>query len=243
MKVILMLLFTIAFAQANEAFDRANAAYRDGRFREAVECYETLLETDGARVAVLQNLGSAYHRLGEDGRAILAFERALLLRPRDPDLQANLKLVRDESAVFPTRPSSRWERMVGWISFRAWSLIALVGAALVPVAALGWVVRKGSKGRWIAMPLGVSGVLLVAVSVLALRKWEEITTRGIVVSGPATLRMSPFEAAAEKGSLPAGREVRLGRSRDEWVWVEVEGTEIQGWMAKGEVEALVPPGS
>ena len=75
MRVLFLLLIMVVVARADDRFAKANEDYRTGHFREAAEQYETLLENDGPRVSVLQNLGSAYHQLGENGRAILAFER------------------------------------------------------------------------------------------------------------------------------------------------------------------------
>ena len=138
MKVLLTWLGMIAClvsARADERFERANADFEEGRFEEAAAAYEELLDSERPRLAVLQNLGSAYFRSGDVGRAILAFERALLLKPGDPDLRANLKLVRDEAAVFPPPPAEGWR---GWLerpSRKFWSGLALGSALLLPVAA------------------------------------------------------------------------------------------------------------
>ncbi|MCB1226015.1 MAG: tetratricopeptide repeat protein, partial [Verrucomicrobiales bacterium] len=91
----LTLALSLAAAPANEAFDRANADYEAGRYQQAVDGYTALLEKEGPRAAVLQNLGSAWYRLGDLGRAILNFERAQLLDPNHAALKANLKLARD----------------------------------------------------------------------------------------------------------------------------------------------------
>jgi hypothetical protein len=96
-------------------------------------------------VAVLQNLGSAYFRSGDEGRAILAFERALLLKPGDPDLKANLKLVRDQAAVFPPPPAEGWRSWLERPSRKFWSGLALASALLLPVAAGLWL---GLRSRW-----------------------------------------------------------------------------------------------
>ncbi|GAA5481082.1 tetratricopeptide repeat protein [Haloferula sargassicola] len=240
MKWIWMLLLMVATTKADEVFDRANADYRAGRFREAAAAYESLLDRDGPSVGVLQNLGSAYHQLGDDGRAILAFERALLLAPRNPDLKANVKRVRDRAAVFPMAPESRAEKWGGWMAARTGSWLALLGMIALPAAALGWVLLRGKPGRWTMIPVGVGGAVLAAGSWLMLQAWQRTKTEGIVVARPATVRISPFETAEEKASLPAGREVILGAEKDGWFWVRVEGADTRGWVAASEVEPLVP---
>lgn len=240
MRTLLLMLCLVGLARGEELFDKANAAYDAGRFDEAAEGYEALLERDGPRVAVLQNLGSAYHRLGENGRAILAFERALLLDPGDPDLTANLKLVRDRAAVFPAGVDDGWNRFASRLSRRTWSWIELGGMTLLPAAALGWLLLRGRAGRGWMIPAAAGGVALAGLSVAALRTTATVVNRGIVVADPATLRISPFGTAEEKGSLMEGREVVLGQEKDGWFRVSVEGAASEGWIAKGEVEPLVP---
>ncbi|MBB5351271.1 hypothetical protein HNR46_001507 [Haloferula luteola] len=229
-----------ASVRADEGFERALVDYHSGRFEEAAEGFEKVLERDGPRVSVLQNLGSAYHQLGQEGRAILALERALLLAPRDPDLQANLKRIRDEAAVFTVEKSDRWSSWRSRLSWRKWSQLAVLGAVMMPMGVLlGWAWSR-KPGRWIALPVGVLGGLVAVGSSWMLRGWDEVTTRAVVIGGPATMRISPFETAQEKGSLPAGREVRLGEQKGDWFWVTVDGTASQGWLAKDSIEPVVP---
>ncbi len=248
MKVLLTLLGMIAClasARADESverFERANADFEVGRFKEAAAADEELLDEQGPRVAVLQNLGSAYFRSGDVGRAILAFERALLLDPGAPDLRANLKLVRDEAAVFPPLPAEGWR---GWLerpSREFWSGLALGSALLLPVAAGLWLVLRS---RWrgaaaVSISASVAGLAALGLSLdtLQWRKGED--ARGIVVGDPAKVRISPFEKAEERGSLAGGREVRLGREENGYFWVSVDGGATEGWVAAKQVERLIP---
>ena len=55
------------------------------------------------------DLGNAYYRLGNFGKAILNYERALALEPRHPEAQANLRLASDEARALELR-SERIER-------------------------------------------------------------------------------------------------------------------------------------
>ncbi len=248
MKVLLTLLGMIAClasARADESverFERANADFEVGRFKEAAAAYEELLDEQGPRVAVLQNLGSAYFRSGDMGRAILAFERALLLKPGDPDLKANLKLVRDEAAVFPPLPAEGWR---GWLerpSRKFWSGLALSSALLLPAAAGLWL---GLRSRWrgaaaVSIFASVAGLAVLGLSLYALQWRKGEDARGIVVGDPAKVRISPFEKAEERGSLAGGREVRLGREANGYFWVSVDGGATEGWVAAKEVERLIP---
>lgn len=91
---------TILCAAANTTFERANQRFDHGDFAGAAAAYQQLLTEYGPRAAVFYNLGNCYQRLGQYGPAILAYERARLLTPRDPDLLANLALARKAATAF-----------------------------------------------------------------------------------------------------------------------------------------------
>lgn len=229
-----LVIAMLAVARADEGIGQANAAYEAGQFAEAAEQYEAMLAEDGPRAGVLQNLGSAYFRMGDFGRAILAFERALLLEPRNPDLRANLKLARDEAAVFEDRDVDWREWFLGIAPRRGWSMIALGGALLLPLGAGLWVFWK--RRRMVGAASAALGLLVLGVSLYALESRSDEADDGIVLGSPATVRISPFPTADERGSLAAGKRVNVGREEAGFRWVEAEA--VRGWVAAGDVERL-----
>jgi len=62
--------------------------------------------TPGYSAPALYNLANAYARAGKPGLAVLNYERARLLDPADPDIDANLTHVRETSGLPPeSRPA------------------------------------------------------------------------------------------------------------------------------------------
>src|ERR1700676_4372195 len=92
-------LFAVSstFAQANTQFAKANEEYAAGHFQEAIDGYETLARSGQWSATLLYDLGNAYFRTSDFGRAILNYERALALEPRHPEADANLRIARDEA--------------------------------------------------------------------------------------------------------------------------------------------------
>ncbi len=90
-------------AQANtgpsfvEQFFEANQAYKNHQFQQAIDGYLHLIENGPENGQVYYNLGNAYFRRGDLGRAILSYERARLLIPRDGDLVFNLSHARNQT--------------------------------------------------------------------------------------------------------------------------------------------------
>ena len=82
---------------AQEEFFEANRAYKNDQFQKAVDGYLKLIENGFENGHIYYNLGNAYYRIGDLGRAILFFERARLLIPRDDDLIFNLSHARNQT--------------------------------------------------------------------------------------------------------------------------------------------------
>jgi len=79
-----------------ENFFKANQAYRQGDFHKAIKEYEKLIRSGHQGGHLYYNLGNAYFKTEQLGPAILNYERAYLLIPRDADLNFNLSHARDQ---------------------------------------------------------------------------------------------------------------------------------------------------
>ena len=91
--VMLWLFCLPAVAAEETAFEKANRLYEQGDYAAAIYGFKSLAE-DEPSPAILFNLGNAYFKAGQKGRAIYCYRWALQLAPRDPDVRANLRFVR-----------------------------------------------------------------------------------------------------------------------------------------------------
>src|SRR5262249_59447507 len=91
--ISLCLIFGIAsaaFAQSDADFAKANQEFAQGHFKEAIAGYEALVGAGQWNANLFYDLGNAYFRTGDFGRAILNYERALALDNHHPEATANL---------------------------------------------------------------------------------------------------------------------------------------------------------
>ena len=77
-------------AQPALQFTKANQEYAAADFKAAIRDYEELVRAGQDSTNLFYNLGNAYFRDKDFGRAILNYERALALDSRHPEAQANL---------------------------------------------------------------------------------------------------------------------------------------------------------
>lgn len=76
---------------AMELFYKANTVYKSGDHDAALKLYEDVVATGYVSAAVYYNMGNCFMKKNNIGRAILWYERALRINPRDTDLLANLQ--------------------------------------------------------------------------------------------------------------------------------------------------------
>src|SRR5206468_976205 len=144
----------------NTIFFRANALYGEERHPEAAAEYEKILAAGYESGNLYFNLGNAWFRAGDTGRAILEYERARRLLPRDPDTRANLGYARslageadDETPV--------WARLLFPLADRLssdelWLATSVLWTALMLVLVAGCLLRGAERAvRPVALGLGV----------------------------------------------------------------------------------------
>lgn len=80
---------------------QADSAYTTDNFKEAAEIYQHIINEEGSSAELLYNLGNCHYRMGEIGKAILAYERALRIDPTFEDAKINLEFVNEKIADRP----------------------------------------------------------------------------------------------------------------------------------------------
>lgn len=74
--------------------EMADSAYNKEDYREAIRLYTESIEKEGKSSTAYYNLGNAYYRNDNIGKAVLCYERALRLNPTNADARQNLDFVR-----------------------------------------------------------------------------------------------------------------------------------------------------
>lgn len=228
-------------AAETDAFAEANRRFGAGDFAGAAAIYENILAEEGPRASVYYNLGNAYQQAKNHGPAILAYERARLLTPRDPDLLANLALARKAAAAFEeTGRDPRLEAALGFLSRNEWSwLVAgatlFLGGLTAVSGAIG--LRNRAYRKAAIVSAGAAVVVIIAGSVVLWMRKDE-SQRGVVLTERAALHLSPFEKAETLGTPGPGRIVRILERNGGFLYVSVPGTNLRGWLADNEVAAI-----
>ncbi|HEU4523910.1 MAG TPA: BatD family protein [Gemmatimonadales bacterium] len=199
------------------------ALYEQGSLTAAAEEFAHRAEREPAVAAHWYNLGAAYYRLGQDGRARAAWLQARRLSPRSASIAQALRMTPPPDAT-----SARWS----WTPPVSPEELLLLGALGWIAGWLGWTLRPVGRERWLIL-LVFSAVALTAG--LGLRTW--LREPLAVVLNRSTLRLSPHGLAPSVAALESGSAVRVLRRSPGWVMVEAPGAQ-RGWLADEAVAAV-----
>jgi hypothetical protein len=199
------------------------ALYEDGSLSAAAEGFAHRAERDPAVAGHWYNLGAAYYRLRQDGRARAAWLQARRLAPRSTAVGQALRL-----APPPDATSARWS----WSPPVTPEELLLLGALGWVVGWLGWSFRPRVRERWLVLLVFSATAVLAG---LALRAW--LRQPLAIVLERSTMRLSPHGLAPAVVSLEPGSAVRVVRHSPGWVMVESPGAQ-RGWLADRAVAAV-----
>ncbi len=228
-----------------EAMSLANQNYEAGDYAEAAAIYEAIIESGLHNSTVYYNLGNAYFKQGELGRAILNYRRAQRLAPRDADVAANLAVARTQTLDQLAAPTEgTWSNLVKlvdeWLTLREGALLALVlwvfigGVAVVAIL-------KPSIRRWCAITAGVLAVFLViGLLSIANRYYTDQTyPPAVIVAQQVDVTSGPGGSGQYlvEFTLHAGAEVSVLESRPGWQRITLPG-DLQGWVPDEAIERI-----
>jgi tetratricopeptide (TPR) repeat protein len=197
--------------------------YESGTLRAAAEGFARRAELEPAVAAHWYDLGAAYYRLGQKGRAAAAWQRARRLDPREPTIRRALQLT-----PAPDATSARWT----WSPPVTPEELLLLGALGWLAGWAAWLLRPRQRDRWAILLAFAAGTTAAG---FGLRAWYRRPV-GIVLD-QTTLRLSPHGRAPALGPLDAGGAVQILRGDRGWVLVRVDGSR-EGWVSADAIAAI-----
>jgi len=221
-----------AFVRALEVFDAAKTA---ADYRESAALLESLLADGFQSGAVYYNLGNAYFRAGEYGRAIAAYRKAKPYRPRDPYLEANLRQALSAAPGRLGEPPVPWWRHVlfwsGWLSFPEKVYASFLGFLLAAMTACAALLLRWPRAYWISAALVVAAAVLSVDAALAYA--DVVWSRHGVVTSETIARKGigkDYEPAFDQ-PLKDGAEFTVLAENGDWIFGHFEGAG-DGWLRR-----------
>ncbi|MFC2086871.1 tetratricopeptide repeat protein [Bacteroidota bacterium] len=244
MIVSLVFIFSVYLTSASD-FERANRLYNADSFAEAIEIYESIVDSGFESAEIYYNLGNAYYKSHNLPKAILNYERARLLNPHDEDIQYNLELtntmiVDKIEKIRPVFYITWFINVYRFFSPELWAIISGVAFVLSFLAILIYIF---SGNIFVKRIMFYSGVFLVLISIFTFlfsykhMQFIQQYNSAIVMSPTVSIKSTPNENGTDLFILHEGTRVKIEESLGEWVEIKIDDGN-KGWMKANDIEII-----
>ena len=248
-KIYFSLLFVFASVLAygqETSKAQADSAYINNDYASAVYLYEDILANQGESADIYYNLGNSYYKMDNIAKAILNYEKALMLNPGNGDIRFNLELAQSKT-VDKVTPMSEvflvtWMKsLTNTMSEQGWSKFAIASFILT---LLGLVLYFFSKKIAMKKIGFISALCLMLVCILAnvfassQKSKAQSHSSAIIMEPSVTVKSTPNEGGTELFILHEGRKVMIkDNTMREWKEIQLEDGNA-GWVPASVIEII-----
>lgn len=249
LRSLFMLIFCLLLAvlpvasQSLQSLDNATQAYNNGDFDNAIQFFELTVSGGIANGDIFYNLGNAYYKQGDIGKALLNYRRAMQFIPRDLDLNIQMARVRSLRTTIQT-DTTHW---LIFLEQATESVITITELSLITflIWSVFWIMLAfyRLKQTWrnaLRFPLGVLFTVLVSLGILLgarLYIYHNMPPAVVTVDSVAVYS-GPSISYFRQYDLFTGSEIYIVDKQDEWIKF-VTPTNQQGWVQAGAM-TIVP---
>ena len=252
MITLLLIVLALPVVAANANIEKANQAYKQELYNEALKLYLQEAKETGVSSALYCNIGDTYYRLKDNVHAVLYYERALLLDPSNKDARFNLDFVRGKMQL-PDDAGDSWfsnwvDQTVSRLTSNAWAIIAIVTFLLFLAGVAAYMFLDSVLMRKIGF---FGGAVMVVASILAnlaaFHVYHKATGGNGAIIMPENVTLStapraPRDKEEEAFELQQGIRVEIvdsitDKATGKWLQVSTAGGR-KAWLKAQDVEVI-----
>lgn len=252
--IALFISFSFIFANAQSLDEKADQAYSEGDFQQALELYQQAATENGVSSMLYYNMGNTYYRLDSIAKAIGCYERALRLDPKNDDARANIKFINDRynlTGPEKSAPTIFLENITDSLHPNSWAILSLVLFIILLLDIALYLFNNKEKIRKIAFFSSVLLLIVVSFSCLMThRSYKKATdVKYCIISQPSvqlsTLPAVPANPSQQAFTVPEGYKLEiidslatpLDKANPMWLEVNVTG-DSRAWVSVNDVDII-----
>ncbi len=240
--LLVVLFFLPFFFTAQNLSDSAQIYYKKQEFKQAINCYEKTLAGGQSSANLHYNLGNAYFKDNQIGKAIYNYELAKKLSPGDDDIKNNLKIA---NAKTIDKIEAKENFLAGAIksglysmfSTNGWAWLSIIAVIFTLLCAIAFIVSKNLFFKKICFGLGVLGTIkFVFVFTIGFASLHNLNkkTQAIVTNQVVQVLNAPNESGKSKFSLHEGTKLTVLSTNEDWTSIQLANGN-EGWIKTNEL--------
>ena len=244
--LILFLLSAALFAATpQENFKAGNELYQQGKYEQAAERWQAVLNAGYASGALYFNLGNVYYKLEQYGLSRLNYERAARILKNDGDLADNIMLLKQKLVdKIPEPPRfflTEWKDfLLGLfgIQFLTWLTASLLALLLISAALRRHALIRGGGRRFRSLFMISAILFFISVFFFGQKIYHlETETYGVILQPVVTVFAEPSASGTEVFVLHEGTKVKIERSSNGWQEIKLADGKT-GWLTQENLEII-----
>jgi tetratricopeptide (TPR) repeat protein len=241
--VLILFLFTSIFSFANNDIQaKAEKLYANKNYKEAINAYETILNEGQVSYKLYYNLGNAYYKNNELGKAIYNYELANKLQPNNKDVKTNLRIANEKTI---DKIESRENFFIGAIKSELVNALSTNGWAWLSILSLGgslllaFIFFTSNKlilkriGFFVSSSLFVVFIFSMALGFTAIKNKQAINF-GIILNREIKIYDEPTVSSKVKFNLHEGTKTSILETNVNWTNIKLENGN-EGWIKTSEI--------
>lgn len=245
---LVLLFFTFignGISQNGEIFKKATEAYNNGEYQKAIDLYDGILGKEQHSPELYFNLGNCYYKLDEIGPSIYYYEKALLLKPNDPEILNNLGFAQnmrlDAIAEMPKTAMTRLhDTVVNALSFDQWAYLAVALIILFVLAYILYYLSYSSTKKRVAFLSSITSLGLSLFSlVMAYMAYQDFNSDNpaIIFNREVVVTSEPNQRSEKVFALHEGTKVNVLESLETWSKIKIDDGQT-GWIPSENIRLL-----
>ena len=225
---------------------KADSAYINNDFASAVYLYENILANQGESADIYYNLGNSYYKMDNIAKAILNYEKALILNPGNGDIRFNLELAQSKTVDKVTPMSEVF--LVTWMndltntmSEKGWAKMAIISFILMLLMLALYFFSKKIALKKIGF---ISAICLLLICIIAnisastQKNKAQSHATAIIMAPSVTAKSTPNDGGTDLFILHEGRKVNIkDNTMREWKEIQLEDGNV-GWVPASAIEII-----
>lgn len=241
--ILLFLISAQLFASDVETlFLQGNEFYRQGKYNEAIEVYENIIDLNYNSSSLYYNLGNCYFRIDKLGYAILFYEKAKKLSPGDDDINHNLLFAQKNTVdKIDSLPSififEWWDSLISLLSVDGWTYLSLFLLFLLLLSISIFLLTRNPVFNRYSFFSGLTSffLLITTITILLIQlNADRYYKYGIVTESVVEVKSSPDQNSQEAFIIHEGLKVRIDDKLDNWFKIKLEDGKI-GWLEESKI--------
>lgn len=245
---LILLVFSLVNLYADEKgelWTKANDAYSMGQYETALNDYMEIEKNGYQSYKLYYNMGNAWYKTGNMGKAILYYEKALKLNPAGEDALNNLQIAKlqtlDKIDVLPEFIVSTWIKDIrNLMSSNGWGYTAVGLFAVVCILLLLFKFAPTTGGRKLSFVLACVVFLFFIFAVLfafSLRAKAKSEDNAVVMVPVSNVKSAPNSTGNNLFILHEGSKVEILEQAGKWCRIEISDGR-QGWLEEKDIEVI-----